>query len=105
MVVLHCTCPQHHRLWGELWWGTPQWRWVFFDDDKRSPTYGEDVSHCPSCRRVLTRKVLDGKPQDRGSIKSEGESRTCPLRSLLRRYAQQAPGWPLSPARPLQASQ
>lgn len=62
MVVLRCTCPQHHRLWGELWWGTPQWRWVFFDDDKRSPTYGEDVSHCPSCGRVLTRKVLDGKP-------------------------------------------
>ena len=32
---------------GELWWTGGEHRWVFFDDDRSSETYAEQVEHAP----------------------------------------------------------
>jgi hypothetical protein len=44
-------------LWGEFWWVSREYRWVFFDDET-SETYAEQVTHCPRCGRPLERKNL-----------------------------------------------
>jgi hypothetical protein len=31
---------------------------VFFDDDRSSETYAEQVEHCPACGRRLEQKVM-----------------------------------------------
>jgi hypothetical protein len=46
------------NLWGEFWWIEGEHRWVFFDDEKTSETYAEDLTHCPKCGRSLERKAL-----------------------------------------------
>src|SRR5215211_6619016 len=33
-------------------------RWVFFDDEKTSETYAEQLTHCPEYGRSLERKAL-----------------------------------------------
>jgi hypothetical protein len=58
MVALRCTCEQGTNLWGEFWWIEGEHRWVFFDDEKTSETYGEELTHCPECGRSLERKAL-----------------------------------------------
>jgi hypothetical protein len=58
MVALRCTCEQGTNLWGEFWWIEGEHRWVFFDDEKTSETYGEELTHCPECGRSLERKGL-----------------------------------------------
>jgi hypothetical protein len=45
-------------LWGEFWWIEGEHRWVFFDDEKTSETYAEQLTHCPDCGRSLERKAL-----------------------------------------------
>ena len=37
---------------------TQPFRWVFFDDEKTSETYAEQLTHCPECGRSLERKAL-----------------------------------------------
>ena len=37
-------------------------RWVFFDDDKRSETYAEQVERCPACGGRLERKEMAEVP-------------------------------------------
>jgi hypothetical protein len=58
MVALRCTCEQGTNLWGEFWWIEGEHRWVFFDDEKTSETYAEELTHCPECGRSLERKGL-----------------------------------------------
>jgi hypothetical protein len=58
MVALRCTCEQGTNLWGEFWWIEGEHRWVFFDDEKTSETYAEQLTHCRGCGRSLERKAL-----------------------------------------------
>ena len=58
MVALRCTCEQGTNLWGEFWWIEGEHRWMFFDAEKTSETYGEELTHCPKCGRSLERKGL-----------------------------------------------
>jgi hypothetical protein len=58
MVALGCTCEQGTNLWAEFWWIEGEYRWVFFDDEKTSETYAEQLTHCPGCGRSLERKAL-----------------------------------------------
>jgi hypothetical protein len=59
MVLLRCRCHEGPKVWGELWWTAEgEHRWVFFDDDKRSETYTEQVERCPACGRRLERKEM-----------------------------------------------
>lgn len=43
---------------------------AFFDDEEASPTYGEQVKHCPKCgqklalHRLLPRRAHEGKPTE-----------------------------------------
>jgi hypothetical protein len=62
MVALRCTCEQGTNLWGEFWWIGGEHRWVFFDDEKTSETYGEELTRCPGCGRSLERKGLRATP-------------------------------------------
>ncbi len=61
MVALRCTCEQGTNFWGEFWWIEGEHRWVFFDDEKTSETYAEQLTHCRGCGRSLERKGL-GRP-------------------------------------------
>ena len=58
MVALRCPCHQGPEVWGELWWTGGEHRWMFFDDDKRSETYAEQVERCPACGSRLERKEM-----------------------------------------------
>jgi hypothetical protein len=58
MVALQCPCQQGPKVWGELWWAGGEHRWVFFDDEKTSETYAEEVERCPACGRGLERKEM-----------------------------------------------
>jgi hypothetical protein len=59
MAALCCSCEQGTPIWGEAWWvGGGQYRWVFFDDDKTSETYAEQVTHCRGCGNTLERKEM-----------------------------------------------
>jgi hypothetical protein len=44
MAALRCTCEQGTNLWGEFWWIEGEHRWVFFDDEKTSETYTEQLT-------------------------------------------------------------
>jgi hypothetical protein len=43
---------------------------AFLDDEEASPTYGEQVKHCPKCgrklalHRLLPRRLHEGKPTE-----------------------------------------
>jgi hypothetical protein len=58
MAVLHCPCQQGIAIWGEFWWVGGQYRWVFFDDEKTSETYAEQITRCPGCGKTLERKEM-----------------------------------------------
>jgi hypothetical protein len=59
MAALVCSCEQGTPIWGEAWWvGGGQYRWVFFDDEKTSETYAEQVTHCRGCGKPLERKEM-----------------------------------------------
>ena len=47
MAALRCTCEQGTNLWGEFWWIEGEHRWVFFDDEKTSETYAEQLPTVP----------------------------------------------------------
>ena len=61
MAALRCSCRQGSKIWGKLWWGGGKHRWVFFDDEKTSQTYAEQLTHCPGCQRPLVRADLTGR--------------------------------------------
>jgi hypothetical protein len=46
------------RILGEFWWVGGRYRWLFFDYDETSETFGEQVEKCPACGRLLERKDL-----------------------------------------------
>ena len=50
------------NFWGEFWWIEGEHRWVFFDDEKTSETYAEQLTHCRECGRSLERKGLRATP-------------------------------------------
>lgn len=58
VAKLCCPCGQAEGLWGEFWWVGGSYRWIFFDHDQRSETFGEQVERCPACARLLERKDL-----------------------------------------------
>jgi hypothetical protein len=58
MAALRCSCQQGIDIWGEVWWVGGEHRWVFFDDEKTSETYAEQVERCLGCGRRLERKDL-----------------------------------------------
>ena len=59
MAALYCSCEQHQPIWGEFWWVGGKYEWVFFDDQERSETYTERLTHCPDCGLRLERMNLD----------------------------------------------
>ena len=59
MATLYCSCEQHQPIWGEFWWVGGKYKWVFFDDQERSETYTERLTHCPGCEQRLERMNLD----------------------------------------------
>ena len=58
MVMLWCPCHEERQVWGELWWRGSEHRWVFFDDDRTSETYAEQIERCPACGRRLEREEM-----------------------------------------------
>jgi hypothetical protein len=38
------------------------YRWLFFDYDQTSETFGEQVERCPACGSLLGRKNLSAPP-------------------------------------------
>ena len=58
MAALYCSCEQKHQVWGEFWWVEGTHGWMFFDDQERSETYTERLTHCPACDQRLERKNL-----------------------------------------------
>jgi hypothetical protein len=58
MAALLCSCQQGTHIWGEIWWVGGGHRWVFFDDEKTSETYAEQVTRCRGCSKTLERKEL-----------------------------------------------
>ena len=59
MAALYCSCEQHQPIWGEFWCVGGNYEWVFFDDQERSETYTERLTHCPACGLRLERRNLD----------------------------------------------
>jgi hypothetical protein len=51
MATLYCECK--HKLWSELWWSGSKHMWVFFDDERTSETYAEQITRCPECGMQL----------------------------------------------------
>jgi len=67
VATLYCPCGQAHELWGEFWWTEGRYQWVFFDYEKTSETYAEQVENCPACGRRLERKnLLSGLSHEQG---------------------------------------
>jgi hypothetical protein len=58
MAALVCPCQEKHKIWGEFWWVGDKYEWVFFDGLKTREAYGEQITHCPACRRKLKRRNL-----------------------------------------------
>ena len=44
MAALRCSCEQGRPLWGEFWWVGGGHRWAFFEAEKTSETYAEQVT-------------------------------------------------------------
>ena len=66
MAALRCSCEQGRAIWGELWWVGGRHRWVFFDAEKTSETYAQQVTRCRGCGKRLERTEL------RPAVLSEG---------------------------------
>jgi len=66
MAPLRCSCEQGRAIWGELWWVGGRHRWVFFDAEKTSETYAQQVTRCRGCGKTLERTEL------RPAVLSEG---------------------------------
>jgi hypothetical protein len=58
MARLYCQCGRGKELWGEFWWIGGHYRWLFFDHEEASETFGEQLERCPDCGRLLERKGL-----------------------------------------------
>ena len=59
MAALRCSCEQGMPIWGEVWWvGGGDHRWVFFDNDKTSETYAQQITRCRGCGTTLERERL-----------------------------------------------
>jgi hypothetical protein len=58
VAKLYCPCGQGEDLWDEFWWVGGCYRWLFFDHEQASETFGEQVERCPACGRLLERKDL-----------------------------------------------
>ena len=63
MATLYCPCGQAHELWGEFWWTEGHYQWIFFDYEKRSETYSEQVENCPACGLRRLYHILMGAPE------------------------------------------
>ena len=59
MAALYCSCEQQRPIWGEFWCVGGNYEWVFFDEQERSETYTERLTHCPACGQRLERMNLD----------------------------------------------
>jgi hypothetical protein len=60
VAVFYCKCKSRRRVWAEFWWkpDDDKHEWVFFDDDDRSGTHGQSVTHCSGCGERLHRGRL-----------------------------------------------
>ena len=59
MAALRCSCEQGMPIWGEVWWvGGGEHRWMFFDDDKTSETYAQQITRCRGCGTTLEHERL-----------------------------------------------
>jgi hypothetical protein len=58
MARLYCQCGRGKELWGEFWFDEGRYRWLFFDHDEASETFGERLERCPACGRLLEREDL-----------------------------------------------
>jgi hypothetical protein len=58
MAALRCSCEQGRPLWGEFWWVGGGHRWAFFEAEKTSETYAEQVTRCRVCGKTLERTEL-----------------------------------------------
>jgi hypothetical protein len=58
MAALVRPCEKKHKTWGEVWWVGEKYEWVFFDGLRTSEIYGEQLTHCPACRRKPKRRNL-----------------------------------------------
>jgi len=46
-------------IWGEFWWvGGGEHRWMFFDNDKTSETYAQQITRCRGCGTTLEHERL-----------------------------------------------
>jgi hypothetical protein len=59
MAALYCSCEQQHPIWAEFWWVGGKYNWVFFDDQERSETYTQTLTHCPDCGLRIERMNLN----------------------------------------------
>ena len=59
MAALRCSCEQEMPIWGEFWWvGGAEHLWMFFDNDKSSETYAQQITHCRGCGTTLEHERL-----------------------------------------------
>ena len=59
MAALRCSCEQGMPIWGEFWWvGGEEHRWMFFDNDKTSETYAQQITRCRGCGTTLEHERL-----------------------------------------------
>jgi hypothetical protein len=65
MATLFCECG--HKLWSEFWWNETGHLWMFFDDEKTSETYHEQVTSCPECGGQVTRDRRRDSGQNLGA--------------------------------------
>jgi hypothetical protein len=59
VTAQYCSCEQLHPIWAEFGWVGGKYQWVFFDDQERSETYTERLTHCSACGQRLERMNLD----------------------------------------------
>jgi hypothetical protein len=59
VAAQYCSCEQQPPIWAEFWWVQGKYQWVFFDDQERSETYTQRLTHCPACGQRLERMNLD----------------------------------------------
>jgi hypothetical protein len=66
MAALYCSCVQQHPIWAEFWWVGGKYEWQFFDDQERSETHTERLTHCPDCSQRIERMNLDAVKAGKG---------------------------------------
>lgn len=59
MAAMYCSCEEQHQIWGEFWWVGGKYAWRFFDGDRTSETYAQQLMDCPACGLRLERMNLD----------------------------------------------